>query len=389
VMEQMNPKRVDYWEKWSGEEWEAMANIVRSFNDSQDKYEVVMTPTGDSSSSPDLPLFLNAQKQGRPPDLIGLEDHQITDLAAQKALIPLNGLIQSSEPSLSDYNDNFLELCTYAGKLYGVPSAADIVTLYVNLDMLKGTRFEAEMTADISEFDAGLDEFGKDNGIGFIPTYPGWWPHSWVWFFGGSWFDGKKSFVPALPANIRAYEWISSFRKRWNLNAFSETINPIGSRDPDPFLTGRVAMVLEGDWLIRRLLATPTLNWAPAPFPTIHGRPAALIVSDVLSIPKGARNPEGAAAFINFAIQSEQVEQLALGQGKISPLRHQSEYYISNHKNPHLQDLQKILLSAELFYDPRVPQWMSRLIQIKQAFLSIWSELTTPPQALNAINRAS
>jgi ABC-type glycerol-3-phosphate transport system substrate-binding protein len=110
-----------------------------------------------------------------------------------------------------------------------------------------------------------------------------------------------------------------------------------------------------------------------------------------LSIPQGARNPEGAAAFMNFAIQSEQIERVALGQGKISPLRRQSEYYIhiSSHRNPHLQDLQKILLSAELFYDPRVPQWMSLLGQIKQAFLSIWSGLATPPEALNAINRAS
>lgn len=83
--------KISYWEKWGGEEWEAMVNIVHSFNNTQDDYEVVMMPTGDWSSSPDLTLFLRAQQQGNPPDLIGLENHQIVDLAAQRALISLDG----------------------------------------------------------------------------------------------------------------------------------------------------------------------------------------------------------------------------------------------------------------------------------------------------------
>lgn len=342
----MKLTRIDYWEKWGGEEWEAMADIVRSFNESQETYEVVMTSAGDWSSSPDLPRFLSALKKGTPPDIIGLEDYQIADLAAQEALFSLHELIEPNQIAQADFRDDFLSLCKCNEDLYGVPVSADIATLYVNLAGVQGTRFEEGMPAELSEFDTGLEEVKAQGKIGFVPTYPGWWPHAWVWFFGGSWFDEKGQFTPDHPANVRAYEWISSLRKRWNLRAFSEPVNPIGAVDPDPFLTGKVAMVFEGDWLVRQLLHVPNLKWMPAAFPTVTKKTAALIVADVLCVPKGAKQPEGAAAFIRYAMQHEQIERLATGQGKISPLKHWSDRFLSNHRNPHLKTLQEILWSC-------------------------------------------
>lgn len=147
-------------------------------------------------------------------------------------------------------------------------------------------------------------------------------------------------------------------------------------------------MVFEGDWLVRRLLSVPDLEWTPAAFPTIHKRPAALIVADILSIPKGARHPEGAAAFIRFAMQPEQIERLALGHGKISPLRQRSERFLAQHGNSKLWMLREILSSAQLFHDPRVPGWMNYRSRIKQAFSCIWSEGQPPAQALATIEDA-
>ena len=378
--------RLDYWEKWGGREWEAMAGVARSFNEAQCKYEVVMVPAGDWASSPDLPKFLNAQRQGMPPDVIGLEDHQIADLAAKKALTSLEELIKPAQLARRDYQQPFLELGKYNGELYGVPVSGDIVTLYVNLTAVQGTRFETgRIPLDLWEFDAGLEEMSARGKIGFMPTYPGWWPQAWIWFFGGSWFDDRGRFTPALPANIRSYEWVSSFRRRWDLTSFAKTLNPIGAREPDPFLEGEIAMVFEGDWLVQRLLRASGVDWRPAPFPTEGQRPAALIVADVLSIPKGGRHPEGAAEFILFATQPEQIEQLALGQVKISPLRHWSERFLAQHENPKLRVLQEIFSTAQIFCDPRVSGWQRHLRQIKRAFELLWSGQETPAQALTAI----
>jgi ABC-type glycerol-3-phosphate transport system substrate-binding protein len=363
-----------------------MAGVVRSFNKAQNRYEVVMIPAGNWASSPDVSKFLNAQQQGMPPDVIGLEDHQIVDLVAEQALISLRDLTDCAQLAHTRYRDPFLELGKYNDELYGVPVVGDIVTLYVNLATVQGTRFEmGRIPVDLWEFDTGLEEMRARGQVGFIPTYPGWWPQAWVCFFGGSWFDYRGRFTPALPANIQSYEWVSSFRHRWDLRAFAKPLNPIGVRKPDPFLRGEVAMVFEGDWLVQSLLGASRADWLPAPFPTVAKRSAALIVADVLSIPKGGRHPEGAAEFILFAAQPEQIEQVALGQVKISPLQCWSQRFLAQHENPKLPVLREILSTAQLFYNPRVLGWTSYLEQIKGAFDLIWSGQRTPTQALAAI----
>jgi ABC-type glycerol-3-phosphate transport system substrate-binding protein len=144
-------------------------------------------------------------------------------------------------------------------------------------------------------------------------------------------------------------------------------------------------MVFEGDWLVQSLIEVSRVEWTPAPLPTVAKRPAALIVADVLSIPKGGRHPEGAAEFILFAARPEQIEQLALGQVKISPLQCWSERFLAQHENPKLRVLREILSTAQLFYDPRVLGWTSYLEQIKGAFDLIWSGQRTPTQALATI----
>jgi ABC-type glycerol-3-phosphate transport system substrate-binding protein len=363
-----------------------MAHIARLFNAAQRKYEVVMIEAGDRTSSPDFPRFLNAQQQGIPPDVIGLEDYQIADLAAKEALISLEEVIGPAQLGCTGYQQSFLELGKYNGKPYGLPVSGDIVTLYVNLGAVRGTPFErGRIPLGLWEFDDGLEGMRRQGQVGFVPTYPGWWPHAWAWFFGGSWFDDRGRFTPALPANVRSYEWVSSFRARWDLGTFARPLNPIGAREPDPFLKGEVAMVFEGDWLVQHLLRMPGVDWRPAPFPTVAQRPAALIVADVLGIPKGARHPEGAAQFILFATQPERIEQLALGQVKISPLRDWSQRFLAQHENPQLRVLREILSTAQLFYDPRVSGWMSYLEQIKRAFELLWSGQETPAQALTSI----
>jgi multiple sugar transport system substrate-binding protein len=378
--------RLDYWEKWSGREGEAMAQIVRSFNAAQQRYEVVMIDAGDQTASPDLPRFLNAQQRGIPPDVIGLEDHQISDLAARESLILLDEAIENARGICAEYHEPFLGLGKYNGKLYALPVSGDIVTLYINPGVLKGTRFETgRIPCGLWDFDAGLEEMRARGQVGFVPTYPGWWPQAWVWFFGGSWFDERGRFTPALPANIRAYEWISSFRRRWDLTAFARPLNPIGAQEADPFFKGEIAMVFEGDWLVRRLLQVRHLDWGAAPFPTVGQRPGALIVADVLGIPRGARHPEGAAEFISYAVQPQQIEQLALRQVKISPLQRWSETFVAHHENIKLPVLREILLTAELFYDPRVLGWTSYRERIKQAFDLIWSGKRTPGEALASI----
>jgi ABC-type glycerol-3-phosphate transport system substrate-binding protein len=399
---------VRYWEKWGGQEERAMREIVSAFNHSQDRFFVEMEPAGDWSSSPDLPRFLAAQSSGNTPDIIGLEDHQVVDLAHENVPAPLHRCA----------GDIFLPAFERLGKVggipYAVPVSVNIATLYVNLKALpagdragwaekgkpSGSPSEVEtgvtvqqdpggtfpFPTDIRSFDDLLRRIEAEGRVGMIPSYPGWWPQLWPYLFGGAWFrDGR--FEPDSPANVRAYQWVVDLAGRArNLGErrFSASINPIGRLDPDPFVSGQVAMVVEGDWLVWRLVQHPDLEWVPAPLPSVDGRPQALAVADVLCIPRGARNPEGAQAFIDFASQAPNIEALAIGQNKISPLRVWSQHFIDHHPNPQIERFHHILSSCDLVSDPRVRGWLGHLERIKSAFNDIWSGHKTAEEALSS-----
>jgi multiple sugar transport system substrate-binding protein len=370
---------VRYWEKWGGQEERAMREIVSAFNESQDRFLVEMEPAGDWSSSPDLPRFLAAQSSGNPPDLIGLEDHQIVDLAREGVLVPVH-------PFSGDrFLPAFERLGMVGGTLYGLPVSANVVTLYVNLKALPtGARARLPFPTGIDAFDELLRRIEAEGRIGMVPSYPGWWPQIWPYLFGGAWFrDGV--FEPEAPANLRAYRWVAELAVRSRSlgeERFSAPVNPIGRLNPDPFISGQVAMVVEGDWVVRRLVQYPDLEWVPAPLPSVDGRPQALIVADVLCIPRGARNREGAQAYIDFASRAANIEALAIAQNKISPLRVWSQHFIGHHPNPQIVKFRDILMACDLVSDPRVPGWLGCLERVKSAFQEIWSGKKPPQEAL-------
>lgn len=362
----MAKSRVIYWEKWGGQEIEVMEGVVRAFNRAQDRYEVTMLQTGDWASSPDLPKFLSAQAGGSPPDVIGLEDHQLTDLAASGAIVPLPAPVVDE----GIFASCFSSLGLVEGTLYGAPISVDLVTYYVNLSAVRGSVFDGGVLPHrISDFVCAMDEYERGGGFTLVPSYPGWWPHAWELFYGGS--------------RLEAMQWVRSVRDKLASRCaggsptgvcglLGSAVNPIGRLKPDPFLCGHVAIVLEGDYLVRRLIATPGVDFMPVAVPCADGVPSAMRIADLLSVPAGARNPEGAIEFIRFAASGEQVERIALGHCKVSPLKQWSDEFLGAHRNPRIRELKKIMDTARLFHDPRAPGWLRSLEEAKTAFTSIW-----------------
>lgn len=372
--------RVEYWEKWGGEELAVMARLVRAFNESQGEYEVVLISAGDSTSSPDLEGFLTAQRAGRPPDLVGLEAHEIGDLVGREALLPLSSFLADRASDL--LRPAVACLGGREGAWYALPIVADIVTLYVNEGAVRGTPFEDGIPMATASFDAALDAVARQGRIGFVPSYPGWWPETWPLLFGGEWFDERGRFTPERAENARAYRWAVGLRKRFPLERFVLGVNPIGTLTPEPFLAGEVLSVLEGDWVVRRLVREPGFAWSVAPFPTLDGTGGVLLEADLLAVPTGARCPEGASSFLGFLLAPARIEVLALGQGKVSPLSVWSSGFVANHPNPKLADLRFAWDHSRVFSSPACPEWLTVRARIQKAFRSMWERGERPEDAL-------
>jgi len=311
--------RVKYWEKWGGSELEAMAVVVRAFNESQRDFEVDLVSTGDWSSSADVDGFLDAERAGRGPDLIGLETSEVPRLAAASALRPIEGAALDRADEL--LRADVARLGLWKGIRYAIPVVADLVTLYTNTAAARGTPLEQGVPTALSAFNEQSEACQARRRFLLLQPIQAWWPEAWPFFFGGAW----STHVAASRHSVTGIGGLRVDRRlkgRFPLARLAEVPTPFGRLTPEPFLAGEVVLVLDGDWLVRRLAAACDLDWAVAPFPTVDGRGGALLEADLVGIAAGARCPEGATAFLEFLTSAAWIESVALGKGRCLPLSH-------------------------------------------------------------------
>ena len=121
----------------------------------------------------------------------------------------------------------------------------------------------------------------------------------WGFWFGGRMWDGDKTITANSPENIAAYQWVESYPKRFgadNLLTFRDGFGVLASPQ-NPFLSGRVAMEIEGSWIYGYIknYAPKDFEWGVAPFPSAdpeHLNNVAIVEPDVLVIPGGRETPE-------------------------------------------------------------------------------------------------
>lgn len=359
-----------------------MERLVSEFNRYQDEYRVTMKRFGDWSSSPDIELFENGRQSNTLPDLLGLENHHIPDLAYKDQLVPLNERLDTGAFDL--FREEAIDVCTYDGDRYGLPISTNLAFLCANRRSITDTVFDPEIPSDLPSFTEGIREIDRTDVLGFVPTYPGWWPHVWPWLFDGGWYNETGAFTPASESNVKAYEWALSFRGREAASKFGEVINPIRS-PPEPFFDGDVAFVFDGEHLVHRLTKND-VNWTIAPLPTKDGSGRVYLTADVLSIPRGAAEIEGALAFLVFLAEKSRLEQLAVDHQKSSPTRDWSTDFLENHPNPHIRPIESLLQSVPIVHDPITPGWLERREKIENVVKMMWTGERSVIDALDSLN---
>ena len=104
------------------------------------------------------------------------------------------------------------------------------------------------------------------------------------------------------------------------------------------------------------------MDYAAAPFPVDPSvqdaaNPHGSIECDVLVVPRNVRHPEGSLAFVSFLQQPENLERLASGHGKPSPLVKPSSAFLAEHPNRSIEVHQNIMVSKNAFAEPFTEVW--------------------------------
>jgi multiple sugar transport system substrate-binding protein len=408
---------VNYWEKWTGFEDDAIQAVVDDFNRSQNRIFVKKLAVSEI-----LRKLMLATAGGNPPDVAGLWSSYIPDFAEKGALTPLNKMIDQAGIKAEDYIPTYWQQCTYQGFMWALPNTPTTLALHWNkklfreagLDPNRPPRSLDELEAlsdkltiveierngksvrvrypDLTEDEKHAKNF-KLAQVGHLPTQPGWWIPQWVYWFGGSLWDGDRRITANSPEELQTFEWLRQGSEKFgigNLRSFGATFGNFASPS-DPFLAGQVAMELQGEWMYNFISKyAPQLEWGAAPFPAkdpVRFPQVTLAESDVLLIPKGAAHPTEAFEFIRYINSQGPMEKLCLGQRKFSPFVKVSDEFLRHHPNPYIQTFIDLAKSPQAQYVPRLTVWTEYNDEMNVAADRVISLAATPQQALDQVQQ--
>ena len=381
--------RISYWEKWGGAYGKIIRSVVDQFNASQDRLYVDILIVSQINQK-----ALLAIAAGKPPDLVGLWSGDIPQYAEQGALMCLDPFMERGTLRREDFIDIFITVNSYDGKVYALPTTPSTNALHWNKDLFEEAGLDPEVPPgtldELDEMAARLtkyDDRGNLIRLGFSPFEPPWWPWEWGYWFGGRLWDGSSQITLNSPENVRAYEWVQGHTKRYGTNQLQTFQSGFGNylSAQSAFLSGKVAMVLDGVWMHNVIARySPGLRCGAAPFPSaVPGLTGVAVAeSDSLSIPVGARHPDEAFQFIEFLCGQEGSEMLNMMHGKFTPLKRVSREFIENNPNPNVEMFRDLAQSPDVFCAPRMGIWYEYADEIAPMMDAIRLGKATPEELL-------
>ncbi len=332
-------KTVTVWGLSVGPDSKGQDAVFREFEKRFPQYKLRVLNMGAGAMNPQK--LMTSIVGNVAPDIVNQDRFTISDWAARKAFQPLDDLISRDRnvdkncPTPAQYYPSSWNEASYEGKVYGIPTGADDRVLYWNRTLFAAKAKELRAAgldpenppktwSKLLEYSKILTEFNPDGSLkvaGFLPNYG----NSWLYMFA---FQNNASFLSpdartctltseptkeALRFMKTGYELAGGYKLAQTFTSGFQ------GGENDPFIIGKVAMKIDGDWILGNLSRFgPQLNFSTAVPPVPDERLAksgrfadekdpfvTWIGGFSLAIPVGAKNVEGAWSFIKFATSVE------------------------------------------------------------------------------------
>lgn len=238
------------------------------------------------------------------------------------------GVVATAEDNIEDPGgiySSLLEAFTYEGTLYCPPKDFSTMTLQYNQDIFDAAGVEyptAEWTWDdlraAAEATTGTNEEGLSVlGLVTPPNFERWLP--FLYQAGGTIFDEEGNFVLDSPEALAALEFYVGMVNDGVAGPPSAVDAGWGG---EAFGNGRVAMAMEGNWVIDFLRQQfPDLNWGVAPLPAGSAGTATMAFTVCYGVAAANDHPEESWQLVNFLTGSEGAQMVAEASFGVMPAR--------------------------------------------------------------------
>ena len=326
------------WGLQSGKETAGLDAQIAAFEKANPDIDVSNLAMGAGNMNPQK--LMTSIVGGVPPDVINQDRFTVGDWASRGTFQPLDDFLkEESGPDsvqASNYYPAAWNEALYEGKVYAIPSGIDDRMLMYNRKIFQEAGLDPNKPPrtweELAEYSVKLTKKNTDGTIGrigFIPNFGNSWFYLYSWQNGGEFLspDGKSCTLfsaqnaEALTYMKKVYDSLGGYDA---VNIFQSGFQ---SGEQDPFFTGKVAMVINGSWMIPNIARyAPDLDFAVAPPPV----PAARLKGEgrfkgmtpyvtwtggySLAIPKGATHPKEAWRFIRYLLSPEGYRVQAIAQ---------------------------------------------------------------------------
>lgn len=354
---------------------------VREFERRNPDIKVSMLSMGAGAMNPQK--LMTAIVGKTPPDLVFQDRFTIGDWASRDTFRPLNDLIQRDRKEKygvreEDYYPACWAEATYKGRVFAIPASADDRVLYYSKSAFRDAGLDPDKPPrtweELRDYAIKLTKYNKDGTFkqaGFIPNYGNSWLYLYSWQNGGEFMspDGRKCTMNN-PYTVEALNYMTSIYDALHgaekLDAYQSGFAALPP-EMGPFLSGRVAMKIDGDWVLQTIARyQPDMDFgvAPAPVPAARlrqegrfkGQPPFITWAGGFSwaIPRGAKNVEPAWRFIKWM---NSPESMLLGS------KAQDEYNRSKGRLfvPRLSASQRVNEEIAKVYGARYPRFTEPL----------------------------
>jgi len=377
---------VNFWNGFTGPDGKTMAAIVKQFQTENPDVEVKMQIIPWGTYYDKLTLSL---AYGGAPDVFIMQAARFTEYASFNTLKPMAPLIASAKPALTekDFAAVPWKATMYHGTQYALPLDMHPIGLYYNTKLFKEAgivddKGQAKPPTTLTEFldDAkkltkDTDGDGRPDQWGFAYTFQ---HTNWLTFahqFGGDIVtpDGKAGSMSS-PACLQATHLMCDLIYKYKIAP-----KPEGVDSWLAFRQGKVAMAMEGIYMLSSLQQQPGLQFAGAPVPQFGPKQGIWGGSHLLCQPATISPERSQAAWRLMRYLSD--HSLAWGGGGQVPAR------LDVQDSPKFQEMtvqaQFAREKGYVVYDPQIPKANALNQFVDPAIEAALTQFQTPEDAMH------
>ncbi|MDR0449792.1 MAG: ABC transporter substrate-binding protein [Treponema sp.] len=313
-------EKVVFWTSHGPPDNGILESIADAYNATGPEVEVQFVQVPGSET--DVTSLMTAVRGGTGPDVYMLDRFTVAQRASDGLLEDLTDDLAELDPNLKDKYLAFAwDEDQYRGRTYGLPFDTDTRGLFYNKQMLRDAGVDPEeldrkngpiTLARLQEIARKIDTKdaqGNYTKAGFIPQVEQGWHYTWGFLFGGEFADipgGKVT--PTHPGVVAGFQYLYDYNREMGVQQvqtfISSYIPPNNPPQQHPFITGRLAMMITGDWFLNTMRTyAPDVEYDITYIPTVNkGDPPTTWAGGwTFVVPAGSKRKEAAVRFIHWA----------------------------------------------------------------------------------------